>query len=70
MIDRRLPIRIALAGILALTSALAAGDANAESVVAGARTYPNRAVRIIVPFPAGGPTDILMRVIGQRLSEI
>ena len=70
MIDRLLPIRIALAGILALTSALAAGDANAESVVAGARTYPNRAVRIIVPFPAGGPTDILMRVIGQRLSEI
>jgi tripartite-type tricarboxylate transporter receptor subunit TctC len=31
--------------------------------------FPERAVRIIVPFPAGGPTDILARVIGQRLSE-
>ena len=34
------------------------------------QSYPNRAVRIIVPFPAGGPTDILSRVIAQRLSEV
>jgi tripartite-type tricarboxylate transporter receptor subunit TctC len=33
------------------------------------QNYPNRPVRIIVPFPAGGPTDILMRVVGQRMSE-
>ena len=35
-----------------------------------AQTYPNRTVRIVVPFPAGGPTDILSRVIAQRLSEV
>jgi tripartite-type tricarboxylate transporter receptor subunit TctC len=70
MINCLVRIRIALAGILALTCALATVDANAQSVVAGAQAYPNRAVRIIVPFPAGGPTDILMRVIGQRLSQI
>lgn len=34
-----------------------------------AQNYPNKAIRIIVPFPAGGPTDILARVIGQRMSE-
>ena len=34
-----------------------------------ARNYPSKAIRIVVPFPAGGPTDILARVIGQRMSE-
>jgi tripartite-type tricarboxylate transporter receptor subunit TctC len=34
-----------------------------------AQNYPNKTIRIIVPFPAGGPTDILARVIGQRMSE-
>jgi tripartite-type tricarboxylate transporter receptor subunit TctC len=43
--------------------------ASAQGIAEG-RTYPNRAVRIIVPFPAGGPTDILTRVLAQRLSEI
>jgi tripartite-type tricarboxylate transporter receptor subunit TctC len=34
-----------------------------------AQQYPNRPVRIIVPFTASGPTDIVARVIGQRLYE-
>jgi tripartite-type tricarboxylate transporter receptor subunit TctC len=34
------------------------------------QNYPNRTVRIVVPFPAGGPTDILMRVVAQRMSEV
>jgi tripartite-type tricarboxylate transporter receptor subunit TctC len=41
-----------------VSSALAEGD------------FPNRPVRIIVPFPAGGPTDISMRILGQKLSEL
>ena len=40
-----------------------------EPAGAAARKFPERAVRIIVPFPAGGPTDILARVIGQRMSD-
>jgi tripartite-type tricarboxylate transporter receptor subunit TctC len=35
----------------------------------GVESYPNRTVRIIVPFPPGGPTDILCRVLAQRMSE-
>ncbi len=34
-----------------------------------AQTYPSRAVRIIVPFGAGGPADVYARFIGQRLQE-
>lgn len=36
---------------------------------AKAQGFPNRTIRIIVPFPAGGPTDILSRVIAQKMSE-
>ena len=36
---------------------------------ASAQTYPARAVRMIVPFPPGGPNDILSRVVSQKMSE-
>ena len=34
-----------------------------------AQGYPSKAVKMIVPFPAGGPTDILGRLLGQKLTE-
>ena len=37
---------------------------------AGAEDFPARQIRLIVPFPAGGPNDIIARVIGQRMAEI
>src|SRR5437870_4557453 len=50
---------------------LAAGAAvlPALSRVATAQAYPSRPVRLIVGFPAGGPTDITARVMAQWLSE-
>src|SRR5260370_42687560 len=35
-----------------------------------AQDFPNKPIRLIVPFPAGGPNDIIARVIGQRMSEL
>src|SRR5215813_12230283 len=49
-----------------------ASGAAAVSVVsrlARAQAYPTRPVHLIVGFPAGGPTDIVARLIGQWLSE-
>ena len=38
--------------------------------LASAQDFPNKPIKLIVPFPAGGPNDIIARVVGQRMSEI
>ena len=41
----------------------------AASVHASAQNYPNQTVRIVVPFTAGSATDILARIVGEKLTE-
>ena len=48
----------------ALSAALSASIFSAQ-----AQTYPAKTVRFIIPFPPGGPTDILGRLAAQRLTE-
>jgi tripartite-type tricarboxylate transporter receptor subunit TctC len=51
-----------ITGVLAALAALTAS--------ASAQNYPTRPVTMVIPFAAGGPTDVLGRVVGARMSEI
>jgi len=50
---------------------LAAGAVAMPAVarVAQAQAYPSRPITMVVPFAAGGPTDVLARILGQRMSQ-
>jgi tripartite-type tricarboxylate transporter receptor subunit TctC len=55
----------ALARTCAAFALLAAFSSCAEADDA----YPNRAIHIVIPFPAGGPSDVAARIIAQRMNE-
>jgi tripartite-type tricarboxylate transporter receptor subunit TctC len=54
----------------ALFGALACLAATVAHAASPADNYPNRIVKVIVPFPAGGTTDIFARHIGDRLAKV
>src|SRR6266851_6359941 len=53
---------IAFAMVSALMMATAAAQERPDA-------FPTRSIKIVVPFPAGGPSDVLARMIGQKMSE-
>src|SRR5437868_8688211 len=56
-----LAIRLAVLVLIACTPA---------ATPAAAQSWPNRPVTMVVPFAAGGGTDVMGRIVGRRLSEV
>jgi tripartite-type tricarboxylate transporter receptor subunit TctC len=59
--DRRRP--------LAAVAAFAAGAALLAPLPAGAQTFPNRPIQFVIPFAAGGGSDVMARIIAEPLAQ-
>jgi tripartite-type tricarboxylate transporter receptor subunit TctC len=62
--SRRATLKLVIAALLAVAAYPAGADSDP------AANYPNRPIRIIVGFAAGGGNDIFARLVGQKLSDI
>src|SRR5712691_4858531 len=53
-----------------LTVSLCVGGALLRPDPVHAQAYPNRPIKVVVPFPAGGPTDGMARIVSERLGTV
>lgn len=52
-----------------LLATVLVGFTHVQATVASARTFPSKSIRLVVPYPAGGGTDIMARLLGEQLRE-
>ncbi len=55
---------------LLLPAALCALGASAPGIAAATEAYPTRPITVVIPFPPGGATDVLGRLIGKKLGDV
>jgi tripartite-type tricarboxylate transporter receptor subunit TctC len=53
-----------------VVNAICIGVAMLGATVVAAQEFPSKPIRLIVPFPPGGPNDLIGRVVGQKMSEL
>jgi tripartite-type tricarboxylate transporter receptor subunit TctC len=55
--------------MMKLTYLVAFACLSAMPLVAHAQTYPTRSITVVVPFPAGGPSDVVARIVTERMGR-
>ena len=55
--------------VLLVTAAAVSALGLSGTAPAHAQAWPNKMIKLVVPFPAGGPTDTASRIVGQKLAE-
>jgi tripartite-type tricarboxylate transporter receptor subunit TctC len=55
--------------MIKLTCLVAFAGFNAIPLVAQAQSYPVRSITVVVPFPAGGPSDVVARIVTERMGR-
>src|SRR5579862_1274677 len=58
-----------IARALSIAALLAVAPPAAAQDLLDGKTYPAHAIRMVVPFPPGGPADSIARILGQKMSE-
>src|SRR5262245_56018054 len=61
-------MRYAMKSLLAAAAAIIASSLTPPD--AHAQKYPDRAITVVVPFPAGGPSDVVARIVTERMSKV
>lgn len=64
--SRSLTTTLAICGLLAMNSAYSQASPTAQQI----KDYPSRPIRLVVPYVAGGPMDVVGRLIGQKIPAI
>src|SRR5476649_1730224 len=55
--------------VLASLAATVAAPATTVTTPAFGQSYPSRPITLVVPFAAGGPTDLMARIMGERMAR-
>ncbi|MCC6890483.1 MAG: tripartite tricarboxylate transporter substrate binding protein [Hyphomicrobiales bacterium] len=64
-----IPLRVVAVTLACIAAPVLGASPGSAQSPGEATSYPNRIVRLVVPFPPGGPADVIARFVGQKLTE-